>query len=496
MKTITDLTLLFHAVQTQQVFADSKTFCDCIPKIPLATIEALYNELKEKPDFSINQFVQQYFQVPAKEAIIIEADTTKPAKEHIKKLWPYLTRLPNIEKSSILPLPYPYIVPGGRFQEIYYWDSYFTMLGLQVSGQFEMIENMVKNFAHLINTIGYIPNGNRTYYLGRSQPPFFSLMVQLLAEIKGEQIFVDYLTTLQKEYDYWMDGLDKLNDQNTSCKHLIQLDGCVLNRYWDENDTPRPEAYKEDIELAHQSDEENTNTFRHIRAAAESGWDFSTRWLKNATDFASIHTTDIIPVDLNCLLYQFEHILEKTYAIIGNQQKAEHFSNAAMQRKKGILQYCWHENNKMFTDYDWKAKQQKQAITLAAAFPLYVGIANNEQAKNFAAIIETVFLKKGGLVTTLVQSGQQWDYPNGWAPLQWVTVIGLENYGYAELARNIATNWLVLNNNVFARTGKMMEKYNVVDTHLEAGGGEYPGQDGFGWTNGVLLAFTNKYMGV
>ena len=127
-------------------------------------------------------------------------------------------------------------------------------------------------------------------------------------------------------------------------------------------------------------------------------------------------------------------------------------------------------------------------MTLAGVFPLFFKIATNDQAEKVARAIKDNFLMPGGVVTTLETTGQQWDAPNGWAPLQWITIIGLKNYEHHDLAADIANRWVKLNSDVFKRTGKLMEKYNVVDTQLEAGGGEYPGQDGFGWTNGVLLA--------
>jgi len=124
---------------------------------------------------------------------------------------------------------------------------------------------------------------------------------------------------------------------------------------------------------------------------------------------------------------------------------------------------------------------------------MYFKIASPEQAKAVASIIEKNFLQSGGVTTTLETTGQQWDAPNGWAPLQWITIQGLENYGMHDLAKETATRWIALNKKVYQRTGKLMEKYNVYDTALDAGGGEYPSQDGFGWTNGVLLKLLKMY---
>jgi alpha,alpha-trehalase len=269
--------------------------------------------------------------------------------------------------------------------------------------------------------------------------------------------------------------------------------GETLNRYWDENDIPRPEAYRQDIELAHQSVQESKTIYRHVRAGAESGWDFSSRWFKETNKLTSIHTTDIVPVDLNCLLVHLEQTIAEAYQLKKNLDAAEHYELLAKQRKQALQKYCWNIELAFYVDYDFQEKKPKQALTLAGLFPLYFTITTKEQAKQVAESIATRFLRRGGVVITLESTGQQWDAPNGWAPLQWIAIQGLENYGYDELAQEIAGRWIQLNTDVFKRTGKLMEKYNVEDINLEAGGGEYEGQDGFGWTNGVLLALIKKY---
>lgn len=479
MKDHTQLTALFDAVQLSNLFPDSKTFCDAVPSTDLSNIEAKFEAEKALPDFDIAAFVHSHFNLPEKIASNFIADQTSTVEQHIEQLWPVLLRQPDaMQEGTLLALPHDYIVPGGRFGEIYYWDSYFTMLGLKVAGKVDLIEHMIQNFAYLIQTIGYIPNGNRIYYIGRSQPPFFSLMVDLLASIKGKQILQAYLPIMQKEYDFWMNE-----------HQAVLVEGKArLNRYWDENATPRPEAYKEDIELAHQSKQPASDIYRHIRAAAASGWDFSTRWFKEANDFGSIHTTEILPVDLNALLYMVESILEKAYQEQADASRATAFKDAQTSRKAMLQKLCWHPTENIYCDYDFMAAKQKSTLSLAMCFPLFAQIASKEQAATVAKCLEEKFLCEGGLITTVNESGQQWDSPNGWAPLQWVAVQGLLNYGHVDLAHTIIEKWLRLNRQVFARTGKLMEKYNVVNTSLEAGGGEYEGQDGFGWTNGVFLA--------
>jgi alpha,alpha-trehalase len=385
------------------------------------------------------------------------------------------------------------MVPGGRFREIYYWDSYFTMLGLQESKETELMENMVRNFAYLINTYGHIPNGNRSYYLSRSQPPFFSLMVGLLAEVEGDSVYQTYLPAMEKEYEYWMQAeKGKLNSQLAD-GYVVKIDKYTVNRYWDDRETPRQESYREDVETAAVSGRKIEEMYKHLRSGATSGWDFSSRWFADGKNIKTIETTDIIPVDLTSLLFGLEQTLYNTYLKIGNTSKAADYKSRSESRIKFLNQYCWNEQDGLYYDYNFRTKKQMKIPSLATVYPLFFKMASGAQAKKVAGNIKGKFLKSGGLTTTLNNTGQQWDAPNGWAPLQWMAIRGLENYRQHDLAREVAERWVKLNVKVFHRTGKLMEKYNVMDTNLEAGGGEYPSQDGFGWTNGVLLKLMNKY---
>jgi alpha,alpha-trehalase len=486
--------VLLQDVQMQRIFPDGKTFLDCIPAYDNEEINKKYLNQKDQPGFDLKKFVSDHFQIPVAVSAGYSSDGKKSLEENIETLWGYLTRQPDKSGGSLIPLPYPYIVPGGRFGEIYYWDSYFTMLGLKDSGRKDMIENMVKNFSYLIDQFGYIPNGNRTYFIGRSQPPFFSHMVQLLKSVKNDQILINFLPQLMKEHEFWMRGSDLLTKTNDSRYHTVRMPGGeLLNRYWDENDVPRPESFREDVELSYQSGQESVILYRHLRAGAESGWDYSSRWFKTPDSFAGIYTTNIVPVDLNCLLFHLEQTIAEGNQLKGDIGLSEKYQSLAVKRKDSIQKYLWNREQGFYFDYDFEQKNQKKSLTLAGVFPLFVGISNGADARLVGNMIREKFLRPGGLVTTLETTGQQWDAPNGWAPLQWTTISGLENYGQTELAKTAAGHWIRLNADVFKRTGKLMEKYNVVDTQLEAGGGEYPGQDGFGWTNGVLLALIRKY---
>ena len=478
---------LFRKVQSQKIFPDSKYFVDSTPRVETEVILADYEKSSTEPDFDLNLFLTTHFIFPA-ELSSDYLSAKKPILQHLEELWTVLKRTPSVHGGTLIPLPHPYIVPGGRFREVFYWDSYFTLLGLQVSRQVELIQSMVDNFAYLLDELGFIPNGNRSYFLGRSQPPFFVLMVELLAEEKGEQILLHYLPQLEKEYAFWMDGADQLTMRNNCHRRVLRLDdGAILNRYWDDKDYARPEAYFEDSSVASRSGREPEIVQRHLRAACESGWDFSSRWLKDPTKMETIEAADIIPVDLNCLLLHLEEVLLKIYTIRKEDKKIKDFQSATNKRHSAIQKYFWNEEKGFYFDYHFKNKEQNSHFTLAAVFPLYFRVATSEQAKKISDMLDEKFLVEGGLITTLVKSGQQWDAPNGWAPLQWVAYKGFQEYGFLELAAKLRERWTKNCERVYTETGKMMEKYNVMDTNIKAGGGNYPNQDGFGWTNGVYL---------
>lgn len=479
---------LFADVQLNQVFDDGKTFVDCRAKLPYETIREHYAAQKTAPDFDLKSFVLEHFEVPPSITSDFKSDPGRSAAEHVEALWPELKRQSDIDQagSTLISLPQPYIVPGGRFREVYYWDSYFTMLGLAESGQFDLIRNMLDNFAHLIQTVGHIPNGNRTYYITRSQPPFFAQMVALLAEYEGNAVYTDYREALRKEYEFWMDGADLIAQlDGKPIKHCVGTPSGVMNRYYDLGDTPRQESYREDYELVQEMNG-GAKMYRDLRSGAESGWDYTTRWFADGKTMGAIETTDIIPVDLNALLYGLEEVLLRCYR--DDVAYSAVLKTSMANRKEFLNTYAWNPEEAIFEDFNWVKQRRTGIKSLAMVYPLFFNMASQEQADGVAAYIREKFLKPGGLPATLNYSGQQWDAPNGWAPLQWMAVQGLKNYGHVDLANTIAERWVALNEKVYANTGKFVEKYNVEDMTLEAGGGEYPVQDGFGWSNGVYLA--------
>ncbi|WP_242538865.1 alpha,alpha-trehalase TreF [Trinickia acidisoli] len=481
---------LFVAVQTGRVFEDSKSFVDCVPLVEPEEIMRRYRADHALPGFDLKGFVNAHFAhepVPADHYV---ADPQQTLAAHIDGLWPVLSRHPTEHpaNSSLLPLPYDYVVPGGRFSEMYYWDSYFTMLGLAQSGRHDLLRSMADNFSFLIDHYGHIPNGNRTYYLSRSQPPVFALMVDLF-EAHGVKRAVRYLPQLKREHAYWMEGAEGLASGDAA-RHVVRLpDGGLLNRYWDERETPRDEGYLEDIAAAAHSTRAPGEVYRDLRAGAESGWDFSSRWLADPNDLSTIRTTSILPIDLNSLLYGLEVQIEKLARVQGDTATADSFRGHVDARRRAIDRYLWSETDGAFVDYDWQLGAQRNELSAALAVPLYMGLATREQAHRSARALEARLLAPGGIRTTEQASPQQWDRSNGWAPLQWMATRGLIRYGEGALGRDIGHRWLATVAALYEREYKLVEKYALhvdVDATRGGGGGEYPLQDGFGWTNGVV----------
>ena len=481
---------LFQRVQMERLFPDSKTFADAIAKAEPAEILRRYQAAKDQPAFSLRDFVAENFEIPAPAGGDFRTTPREEIRVHIDRLWAALTREPRETEgaSSLLPMTTRFVVPGGRFRELYYWDSYFTMVGLQTSGRDDLVADMVENFARLIDRYGHIPNGARSYQVSRSQPPFFAAMIGLA----GDRALLERLPQLEREHQFWMEGVGSLSRGQAWRRVVMLADGTVLNRYWDDLAIPRDESYLEDVETARGSQRPEAEVYRELRAAAESGWDFSSRWFADGKTLSTIHTTDFIAVDLNSLLYQLELTIAQGCKAAKRADCNDQMTARAKARKAAMLTYLWDDALGTFVDYDWRAGRKSPHVTAAAAFPLFVGLASREQARGVAQSFRKTLLRPHGLLTTAIDTGQQWDAPNGWAPLQWIAVDGLRRNGEGDLAAEIAAGWVEENARVYCKTGKLVEKYNVRDAG-EGAGGEYPVQDGFGWTNAVLVKLLAIY---
>ena len=486
---------LFVAVQTGHIFEDSKTFVDCFPKAGDVRILQAYRDECAQQDFNLRAFVERWFDPPVVHRSDYVSDPNRSLVDHIDSLWPALTRHPreHPRHSSYVPLPMSYVVPGGRFGELYYWDSFFTMLGFSGQRRPDLLHAMASNFAYLIDTYGHVPNGNRSYYLSRSQPPVFALMVEQFEEHEVHDA-LHYLPQLKKEYAYWMDGVEALAPGEAHRRVVRLDDGRCLNRYWDDRDTPREEAYAEDLHTASLSQRPPHEVYRDLRAGAESGWDFSSRWLAQPDALSSIRTTAILPIDLNCLLYRLETTIAKLEDLCGDGDEAHRYVERAHARKKAIQQRMWDVRRKAFFDFDWQLDRPRECLTAATVVPLYLRFATVPQARDVAITVRESLLEAGGLATTQVRSGQQWDVPNGWAPLQWMAVMGVPRYGDTGLAETIASRWLDTVARHYRQEAKLVEKYDIgAGPEFGGGGGEYPLQDGFGWTNGVTRRLLELY---
>lgn len=449
---------LFAEVQERRLFGDGKLFADAVALADSARILADHAAAGPLDDAALRAFVLARFELPAPGSLAAAA-TGVPLRQRIAQLWDGLTREPVAARGSALALPYRHVVPGGRFREPYYWDSYFTMLGLARDRPY-LVEALIDTFVGQIEAHGHVPNGARSYYVGRSQPPFFALMLDLSPQGATPR----RLAAARTEYEWWMRE-----------RAVRMPDGSLLNRYTGGGESPRDESWAEDVAVAAESGRPEREVWRDLRAGAESGWDFSSRWFSTGGGLATIRTSQVVPVDLNALLYATERTLG--------------LDDAADARRAAIDANLWH-NRSYYADFDLETGPAEQ-LTAATLYPLFCGCASPAQADDVAETTGMFLVGSGGLRTTMVETGEQWDWPNGWAPLQWVAIAGLRRYGYPRLAEDIRRRWLATVERHYAATGQLFEKYDV-ETGTAGGGGEYAVQDGFGWTNGVTAALLDE----
>lgn len=478
---------LFERVMQERIFDDPKTFVDSIPNNPPEEIMASFFNESSVPGFDLKAFVENHFTLPSPVSEKL-AKTPESMDDYINAMWPILTR--EIKASSpfdtLLTLPHPHLVPGGRFRECFYWDSYFTLLGLIQEGCKETVSGCVDNFHHLIQTYGFIPNGTRQYFLSRSQPPFFALILELTSNCLGKKALESYHYSLEKEHLFWLKERDYVKKHKVAKGRSAYIHHPVykgaLSRYYDPINEPRPEAFYKEAEYGKHTPS-SQQFFKNLRAVCESGWDFSTRFLEDK-ELKTVNALALCPVDLHCLLYTMEKRLYSFYKA-RCEEKQKHYNYLMLKRREAIETLFF--GGDFFYDFNWRKNKRSEKKTLAGMFPLFVKLASNEQAAAAADTIKRSFLKEGGFVTTLGK-GHQWDWPNGWAPLQWIAIVGLVNYGYKELAQEGAQRWLKMVEKHYKKSGTLLEKYNVVSVDENAHDGEYSMQQGFGWTNGVTKA--------
>ncbi|TBU07237.1 trehalase [Hamiltosporidium magnivora] len=437
----------------------------------------------------------------------------KRVASHLLERWKFLCKkhvrpfdVAGREKtySTLVLLPNNFVVPGGRFLEFYYWDSYWILRGLITSRLMVQAFEVVKNFIWLINYFGFVPNGTRKYY-NRSQPPFFVLMLLELHKTGDKSarklIVEEGIPAAIKEMQFWRENR----------KVEIKINGHVftLNRYCVETDYARPESFMKDIrdfEKMQTDDKKVENKFyTDIKSAAESGWDFSTRWFSNNASLQSICTSDIIPVDLNTLLFASEKNLDfliKEHNFLN--QSGIDFGDLSMKREEAINSVLWNPFEKSWNDYNFKKNTFTQDVFyFSNLFPLFFDIkpVDGNVYNILSKYCEILFYYKGipasgyfkeNTSGEKVYSGQQWDFPNIWAPHQQLMVEFLCKINEkSSLALKIARDFYQHVKSLCGEEGIFYEKYSCLGD--KAGGGEYENQFGFGWTNGVLLEFIEKF---
>ncbi len=437
-----------------------------------------------------------------------------------------------IEPPGLLYLPHPYVVPGGRFNEMYGWDSYFIIRGLLADGRLELARGIVENFFFEIDHYGGVLNANRTYYLTRSQPPFLSSMV-LAVEGAEEARGGEGRAWLERAYPY----IVKDYQLWVSPPHLAGNTG--LSRYYDFGDGPVPEmadspGYYRGVAryfLAHPRQADSylirsgaeaaksnvlgplfsldvcepgaastqdcdrvetlslsRDFYKGDRAMRESGFDVSFR---SGPYGAATH--HYAAVDLNSLLYKTELDLAQISRRLGRTQDARAWRARARRRQEAVNRYLWNAGRGLYFDYNFDTRTPSSYPYLTAFYPLWTAMASPSQAAAVERHLKE-FEQPGGLATSLTHSGAQWDYPYGWAPLHLLAVEGLRRYGYAEDANRISLNFLSMVLENFRREGTMREKYDVVtrSSETQVAAGYTQNVVGFGWTNGVFVELLHE----
>ena len=393
---------------------------------------------------------------------------TKAVLEYISGNWDSCIKENTADDGNLIGLPFPYTVPAvGHFDEMYYWDTYFTNKGLEIADRHELAKNNVDNMLYMVDRFLFMPNGNRTFFLTHSQPPFLSIMVRDVYEQSGDKQWLGHAyKTLQTEYKFWTEkrgseiGLAHYDDSRTDFESYIANE--YINRI-----SHRPEGYT-DSEIA-----------REYLAICESGWDANPRF--------EYETYNNAAVDLNSLLYAFESNMAYFANELGNGE-SETWTQLAADRKATMIKYL-ENKDVLLVDYNFESKKQSEIFSVASIYPLFVGLADEKHAK---AVVDNLdrLEREYGLLTCEendVEGTFQWDAPNGWACLQYIAIIGLDNYGYKEEARRIAEKYVLLVEKVFKETDNLWEKYNVIEGNVNVKG-EYEMPPMMGWSAGTYLA--------
>lgn len=503
---------------------DSKTFVDMKLKVsPLETYRKFRIWKRAHPNPStadVRRFVRDNFDregsefqkyVPSdyvKEPAFLRRIADPMYRQFASALnayWPQLGRnmtddvARRPELYSIIHVPNAVVVPGGRFREFYYWDTYWILLGLLHSEMTQTARGMLQNFLSIVDRFGFIPNGGRIYYMGRSQPPLLIPMMKQYVDATGDwELIRQSMGTLEREFAYWF-AEDK----------VVHVRQHRMSRYSDRAPGPRPESYWEDVELAagRRTESERAAVYAELRAGAESGMDYTSRWFiapdgTNNGTMEDLNCHSIVPVELNAVLWWNAEILGEFHERLGNVVAAARFRAQAIQLYAAIQEVFWNEEAGVWLDWNLQTNAPRDYFVPTNLSPLWVGAFDAADrvhiTERMMKYINRIGIDQyeGGVPNTMMASGEQWDFPNVWAPMQHMLIIGLSNLRTPEaeaVALRWAERWVYTNYVAYDRSRAMFEKYSAVEVGLGGGGGEYEIQLGFGWSNGVVLDLLDKY---
>ncbi|KAI6173256.1 Trehalase [Aphelenchoides besseyi] len=534
---------LIEAVNMHRLYNDSKDYVDRPlrqdPKIIMDEFSKRFpSDIRKIDPDKLRAFVEEFFFPLTKELLPCTPTDWQEEPEKIMKiqdpelrawalelnaLWPTLCRIidPKMltvrDRHSILWVSHPFIVPGGRFREAYYWDAYWIIRGLLISGMTETAKLMVYNFATIIKDIGFIPNGLRVYYTNRSQPPMFTPMVYAIyQETQDMEFLTKMMPYMEIEFKFWEKNRKFAVVSESGVTHEVYF-------YRTRTSKPRPETMWADLSASEQLDEEDRPFFfQSAASAAESGWDFSSRWFSDPKSISTMETVVIAPVDLNSFMCRNMEILGYLNRIVGDTKKAVYFENMHED-------FIWTHDSVFYSNdaggwYDYNNRTKRHIVHNygSVGVPLFTNCYSTLDQTKPRRLYDTlevirIFIKKlvdkaiiydnkrhvrlgfaGGVpVSNVRNTKQQWDFPNGWAPLNHMFVEGLRQSAdpiMQDRAFEIATKWIHGNYRVFNETKLMFEKYNVIGTSPSPGsGGEYAVQTGFGWSNGAILDLLYTY---
>lgn len=481
-----------------------------------------YRILSSQPGFDGMLFFTDNFRAPqyggyGHDAGEVQADNTGLSlSEYISKSWVDLTYHVPKDAGTLIGTKHPHLKAGERYAEGYYWDLENGLQGIVTEATqtgdpelWKLAWGVVRNCADLIDIYGFVPNGLRTYYLTRSQPPKFTSMVKLLAAQYPEAV-EEFLPQVTKEYNWWMKGEGQLDPNKGiyAADHVLLMpDGSILNRYWDTEDTPRPEGRRKDIETARRNPNVDPRViYRNLRIMAESGRDFTAEYLEDAERLETAYADRIAPVDLNPILWEVEDFVAQAHDKAGRSVLAAEFRERADARADAINKYLWTGDDQtgyycgFLFDPDFKQGEPTRFPSMTMTYAVARDIAPSDRSESVCRILNTRFMKRGGYIASLVQSGEQWDDPNAWAPdqdeadkAQERTASITGNPVYAMNARVGRARWVGRHAQIYRQLGTIVEKCNAVGVDpLAVQDGEYPLQRGFLWTNGILRKFLTK----